>query len=623
MLPSGDLRGRPRIKVANPSDGEVFHWLIKLYAFAAICLCAAILGVGIGVYGYFAQTTPETPDLSRYSTLAPGVTRVLAADGSVLGEFAAERRAVLPYDKFPREAGRGVPRRRGHGSSPTAGSTQGTRASLWRNVTAGEFAQGGSTVTQQWPSSSRSEKTLARKAREAIVASRLEERYSKEEILGVYMNDIFLGAGAYGVEAAAQRYFSKDVWQLDVAEMAMIAGLAQAPSRDSPILHPQRPPGASRRHPRQDGPLRVPDRRRGRGVEGAPDRARPRRRGLRDDVTVFRRARAPPDRREVRDGRPDEAWAHHRDHHRAVGRQGRVRERRLRRAQAGPAAGLARPRSPSRRPGASHFVERQAARYGDGPLEEGRRYLALVEEVGSNAKVRIAGHVYQLPLRNMSWAGKWSARDSTNDVAISSASQALKVGDVVWVSHARRRIRQFSDWRFDEKYNAYWLPPREATNVDEDEVVLEQTPRVQTSILTLDHETGYVVAMVGAGLRTQRVQPRRPGVPAAGLDLQAIYYSAALDRGMSFDTPLNDIPRPRSTRSPGAVWIPVNLHGTIDYSVSLEHALVFSKNIPSVDVFGKVGAKEVEKWARQLGFTSPIIADRARRSAPRACICTS
>src|SRR5262245_39179744 len=98
MLAQG---GRPRVKVANPSDGEVLHWLVKLYAFATLAVLAVILAVGLGVYAYFARTTPETPDLSRYATLAPGVTRVLAADGTVLGEFADEWREIVPMNKLP------------------------------------------------------------------------------------------------------------------------------------------------------------------------------------------------------------------------------------------------------------------------------------------------------------------------------------------------------------------------------------------------------------------------------------------------------------------------------------------------------------------------------------------
>ena len=108
------------------------------------------------------------------------------------------------------------------------------------NLRAGHVVQGGSTITQQVARSflRTSEQTIQRKIREAILARRLETRYQKDQILALYLNQIFLGHQAYGVAAAARRYFDKQVGELDLAEMATIAGIAQAPSRYSPILAP-------------------------------------------------------------------------------------------------------------------------------------------------------------------------------------------------------------------------------------------------------------------------------------------------------------------------------------------------------------------------------------------------
>jgi penicillin-binding protein 1A len=607
--------GRPRVKVANPSDGEVFHWLVKLYAFAMLGLLAIVLAVGLGIYGYFAQTTPETPDLSRYATLAPGVTRVYAADGTVLGEFASEWREIVPYDKLPEKLIQAFLAAEDHEFFSHGGIyVKGIFRALWRNVTAGEFAQGGSTITQQVAKQFLgSEKTLARKAREAIVARRLEARYSKEEILGVYLNHIFLGAGAYGVQAAAKRYFSKDIWELDVAEMALIAGLAQAPSRDSPFLRPE----SARR--RRDAILDKMARFDYLTIEEAAGwKSKPLALHTWEDVFGHTSPYfAEHIRRQIVEKFGADAllkrgltvettlepWVDRVAYENA---DFAARKQDRRQGWRGPEAHLEGEAKTT-------FVERQTARYGAGPLVEGRRYLALVEGVvGSGAQVRIGPNVYKLPLKNMSWAGKWSAKDATNDLSIGAATQALKVGDVVWVAPSRKSIRRFSDWSYDEKFNAHWLPAREQTSAAADEVTLEQTPRVQTAIFTADHESGYVVAMVG-GQDYARSEYNR-AVQACrqpGSTYKPIYYSAALDKGMSFDTMLNDIPKAEVDPVTGEVWVPVNLHGTIDYQVSLENALIFSKNIPSVDVFGKVGAKEVEKWARRLGFTSPIIADRA------------
>jgi penicillin-binding protein 1A len=96
-----------------------------------------------------------------------------------------------------------------------------------------------------------------------------------------------------------------------------------------------------------------------------------------------------------------------------------------------------------------------------------------------------------------------------------------------------------------------------------------------------------------------------------GSTYKPIYYSAALDMGYGFDTILTDIPHAEVDPVTGEVWVPKNIHDTQDNQVTLEYALVFSKNVPSVDLFKRVGAANVEKWARRLGFTSEIIADRA------------
>ena len=261
------------------------------------------------------------------------------------------------------------------------------------------------------------------------------------------------------------------------------------------------------------------------------------------------------------------------------------------------------------------FLARAAARYGDGLLAEGRRYLALVERVeGAGADVRVGPRTYRLPLRHMAWAARWSRTSYSNDHTITSAASALRAGDVVWVAPAPRRVRPFSDWTFDDHLNPHWLPEKDHGDARAGEVTLEQTPRVQAVLFTFDHRTGYVVAMVGGqdyGRSEYNRAVHRDACRQPGSTYKPIYYSAALDHGYSFDTMLDDVPKVEVDPVTGEEWMPVNLHGTVDYSVSLEYALVYSKNIPSVQVFAKVGAKEVEKWARRLGFTSPIIADRA------------
>src|SRR5262249_12898389 len=125
-----------------------------------------------------------------YAKIAPATTRVYAGDGSLLGEFAEEWREVVPYEKLPPKLVEAFISAEDHDFFDHGGIYfKGVLRAVWRNLTAGEFAQGGSTITQQVAKQLLlgSEKTLERKAREAITARRLEARYSKEEILAVYM----------------------------------------------------------------------------------------------------------------------------------------------------------------------------------------------------------------------------------------------------------------------------------------------------------------------------------------------------------------------------------------------------------------------------------------------------
>ncbi|MBI4510358.1 MAG: transglycosylase domain-containing protein [Deltaproteobacteria bacterium] len=607
-------QGRTRVRVANSSDGGFWYWLVKLYGFALVAVLAVILAAVLAVYGTFARTAPPVPDLAEYSKIVPGVSRMYAADGSLLGELAEEWREVVPYERLPKKLVQAFLAAEDHEFFAHDGLyPRGIIRAAWRNATSGEFAQGGSTITQQVAKQFLgAEKTLARKVKEAIIARRLEARYSKEEILNVYLNHIFLGSGAYGVQAAAKRYFSKDVTKLDLGEMATIAGLAQAPSKDSPL--------SSLEHAkkRRDTVLEKMARH-GFISDGEAEewQARPIVLAPRKDVFLTTEPYfAEHVRRTIKEKYGQDAlmkqgltiettawpWVE------AVAYENvdwNTRKHDKRQGYRGPEAHLTGT-------AAQVFLTRARDRYGDGPLASGQRYLGLVESVTpGQAMVRVGTRLYRLPLRNMSWAAKWSRTDSTNDRQVASVTEALRPGDVAWVSPLRQRIRPFSDWTYDDHYNAHWLPSRELTP-PAFEVTLEQVPHVQGAILTIDHQNGYVVAMVG-GQDFARSEFNR-AVQACrqpGSTYKPIYYSTALDRGYSFDTLLNDIPKAEVDPVTGEVWVPVNLHGTVDFQVTLEYALVFSKNVPSVDLFSKLGAKEVEKWARRLGFTSQIIADKA------------
>ena len=192
--------------------------------------------LGISSYYYFSQDLPSVNALKR-EYLPPTVSYMYADDGTIIGEFYKEHRLVVSLDDMPIYLIQAfvAAEDRNFFNHPGVDISGVIRAFI-RNREAGKIIQGGSTITQQVTRSFllSGEKTYERKIKEAILAYRIEQNLTKEDILFLYLNQIYLGEGAYGVESAAKIYFGKRSLDLTLAEASMIAGLAQAPSRSSP-----------------------------------------------------------------------------------------------------------------------------------------------------------------------------------------------------------------------------------------------------------------------------------------------------------------------------------------------------------------------------------------------------
>ncbi len=193
------------------------------------------------VYGELTANLPAVDKLLHYQL--PVATRVYADDGTLLGEFYTEKRYLVSLANIPPLV------RNAFLAAEDASFYRhkgvdflGIVRAAIANFSAGEVVQGGSTITQQVVKAIllSPEKSYERKAKEILLALRLERQLSKDEILYLYLNLIYLGNGAYGVGAAAQEYFGKDVATLTLAEAALLAGLPQAPSRYSPFRHWER-----------------------------------------------------------------------------------------------------------------------------------------------------------------------------------------------------------------------------------------------------------------------------------------------------------------------------------------------------------------------------------------------
>jgi penicillin-binding protein 1A len=249
----------------------------------------------------------------------------------------------------------------------------------------------------------------------------------------------------------------------------------------------------------------------------------------------------------------------------------------------------------------AEFLRRTAAEYGTDPLgssSSGARWrLALVAKVNKfNAWVRLGQAEAVLPIRGMRWASKYDRNTGENELTIDDVTEALEEGDVVWVRRA------------DDKKQEH--PPSGNAELGLVEVELGQMPRVEAAIYTVDHQTGYVQALQG-GHDYDRSQFNRPvqGCRQPGSVFKAIYYAYALDTGKyNMGTILEDRPY---EPEPDEEWNPQNIHGTIEGKVLLRNAFIYSLNLPSIRLFVRLGADEVVQWARRLGFTTELIADKA------------
>ena len=218
-----------------------FFKTLLLWSFLlGIILIVGGAATGVAVYYSISRDLPKITSLSDYSPSI--ITTVYADDDRKIAEFFKERRIVIALSDMPRmllDAFVAAEDARFY-------KHQGIDfisiiRAFFKNLEAGAIVQGGSTITQQVTKSFllTPERSYERKLREAILAYRIDKAFSKRDILYLYLNQIYLGHGAYGVQAASENYFGKLVNDLNLAECAMLAGLPQAPSKYSPFRHPE------------------------------------------------------------------------------------------------------------------------------------------------------------------------------------------------------------------------------------------------------------------------------------------------------------------------------------------------------------------------------------------------
>ncbi len=511
---------------------------------------------------------PQLPSVSELHEIRLGVPlRVYTEDGKLIGEFGAEKRDPLRFEQFPKpliEAFLAAEDNHffEHSGVDYAGLI---RASIVLLAT-GEKRQGGSTITMQLARNIflTSERSFSRKFKEIFLAQKIESELSKQQILELYLNRIFLGNRAYGVSAAAHVYFDKEVDQLTVGEIAMIAGLPKAPSRDNPLSN------ATRARARRDYVLR-----RMRELDSLSPEAY--KLALAEPVTAHDHpAKVDVEGRYVAEMVRAELYAKHGE---KIYSEGYTVTTTLDSARQQAATAAVRV-------GLLAYEERHGYKGPEAKLPaELRTTLAArpeSPEIRSHLDARppVVGLIPAVVLR-------YSAERL--DVYTGDGAIELPKGAFAWANLADKKSLSPGDIVRIVKVGDAWR--------------LAQIPSVQGALVALDPKDGAVQALVGGydfflGNYNRVTQARRQ----VGSGFKPFLYTAALSKGYTPASIFLDAPVVFTSVDPDDDWRPGNYEGKFKGPMRLRDALALSRNLVSVRVAQAVGLGYAREFASHFGI---------------------
>jgi len=230
-------------KQSNKLSSKTLFGMRRLHAFILIALTAILLPIAAAVVYAMTAILPKVPPIDAVTDYRPKIPlRIYTADNVLIGQFGVEHRDFVPISKIPPMMKSAVlaiedTRFYEHGGIDFIRALGAARANL-----RGGFRQGASTITMQVARNFflTNEKTIERKLTEIALAYKIEDSLTKDQILELYMNQIYLGQRSYGFSSAARSYFGKTLDGLTLAETAMLAGLPQNPARTNPVSNPKR-----------------------------------------------------------------------------------------------------------------------------------------------------------------------------------------------------------------------------------------------------------------------------------------------------------------------------------------------------------------------------------------------
>jgi penicillin-binding protein 1A len=539
-----------------------------LLVFGIVALCFVMIALlGIAAVSAYANL-PTLEVLTDYHPKIP--LRIYSAEGFLLGEFGDERRTVVRVADVPKGLKQAILAAEDERFYEHSGVDYlGVLRAAYSNFTSGETRQGASTITMQVARNFflTKEKTLARKFNEALLSFKIEANLTKDEILELYVNQIYLGQRAYGFAAAAQTYYGKTLQELSLAEVAMLAGLPKAPSRFNPVADPKRA------RQRQQYVLRrmrdlgfiTSEQYQSADVDAPPVRGHPNEKLIQADYFTEMVRQAVYDR--YRDGAYSLGLhvfttlikSHQEAAHQSV-RKGLLDYDR-RHGYRGPEATVVVP------PHAS-----------DDELEDLLQDFTEIEGLAPAI-------VTEASLQSVKAYRKGGETVDLSGDSLRFVQTAL--GDKIPVE---RRIRRGSIIRLAKEDKGRWQ--------------ICQIPEVEGALVSLDPVDGRILALVGGfDFDRNKFNHVTQAVRQPGSAFKPFIYSAALEKGFTAATVINDAPlRFEAGQTGSDAWEPKNYDGSFDGPMRLRTALAKSKNLVSVRIMQAIGPKYAQEYIARFGF---------------------
>lgn len=551
-----------------------------LFSIGAIFFLIGAVGLAYG-YWTFSKDLPDHAQLANYEP--PVMTRVHAADGSLIAEYARERRLYVPIQAIPKLVVAGFLSAEDKNFYKHAGiDPEGIVRAVVANLrSGGKREQGASTITQQVAKNFllTNERTYERKIREALLALKIETAFPKDKILELYLNEIYLGLGNYGIAAAALNYFGKSVHELSIAEVAYMAALPKAPNNYHPFR--QRQAALDRRNWVIDRMVEngYVTREAGDAAKKEPLNVNPR---VVSPNSIASGYFAEGVRRDIA-----ERYGEEKLYEGGLVIRATLDPQMQAMARKALVDGLVRFDQARGWRGAQQKIELAGREWGVALAEVASlgdvqpwRMAVVLEVSGGRARIGLqpkkdaAGRVVQERETGFVTADgvKWTRR---------TVDKALSTGDVVYVEPIEGK---------DDQYR------------------LRQIPEISGAIVAMDPYTGRVLAMVGGFSFDQSEFNRaNQAMRQPGSSFKPIVYATALDKGYTPSSQILDAPFVLDMGPGQAAWAPSNYDGKSSGLRTLRYGVEHSKNLMTVRLANEVGMPTIAEYARRFGVYDDML----------------